>query len=339
MNLMFNDYPEEATKIAKQALDWKEKYPDEVKAGTPVGWARARQLANKQKISYDIVKRMARFVRHEHNKKLDPNFKDTPWKDRGYMAWAIWGGDPGINWAINKVKQIEAKLNLNEGIYNQEAKQTFTFDTEFIEDGKTIDLISIGIVNLNTDETFYMISSEFDATKADDWVKDNVLAKLNPSHPRYTKQYIKECILEFCGENPEFWAYYASYDWIVFCQLFGKMIDLPSTFPMICFDIKQEIIRQNINKDQLPPDPDNEHNALDDAKWNALVMKQLFPDYFKKEEQENPLKDILDENSSVKDNRAVEQIKNTPDLDNSNLIYKSNKIISKEELDFLTRHH
>lgn len=46
--------------------------------------------------------------------------------------------------------------------------------------------------------------------------------------------------------NPEFWADYCSYDWVVFCWLFGKMIDLPKGFPMYCNDI-QQLLRQKAN--------------------------------------------------------------------------------------------
>jgi 3' exoribonuclease, RNase T-like len=50
-------------------------------------------------------------------------------------------------------------------------------DSEFVDDGKTIDLISIGLVSEDGRE-IYMQSVEFDPTKASQWVKDNVLAHL-----------------------------------------------------------------------------------------------------------------------------------------------------------------
>ena len=34
-------------------------------------------------------------------------YKSTPWKDAGYVAWLGWGGTSGINWAINKLKSID----------------------------------------------------------------------------------------------------------------------------------------------------------------------------------------------------------------------------------------
>ena len=100
--------------------------------------------------------------------------------------------------------------------------------------------------------------------------------------------------------NPEFYAYYADYDWVVFCWLFGRMNDLPKGFPMYCRDLKQEL-DDYINTTWLPesiefmkgtgvdvtfdlslerlkeldsfPKQNNEHNALDDAKWNLKLKK------------------------------------------------------------------
>ena len=105
----WNDYPAAAKKNAQMAIDWKEKYGrDEVDAGTPVGWARAHQLAKGENLSADTVKRMAAFNRHRKNSSIKPELKETPWKDRGYVAWLIWGGDEGVDWAIEKSKEIDA---------------------------------------------------------------------------------------------------------------------------------------------------------------------------------------------------------------------------------------
>lgn len=61
------------------------------------------------------------------------------------------------------------------------------------------------------------------------------------------KQIAKE-IVDFVGlydrANTQFYAYYADYDWVAFCWLFGKMIDLPKGFPMYCIDLKQELDRK-----------------------------------------------------------------------------------------------
>lgn len=103
--------------------------------------------------------------------------------------------------------------------------------------------------------------------------------------------------------NHEFYAYYADYDWVLFCSLFGRMIDLPHGFPMYCRDLKQMLDERLAKKHiedytdiPLPayagkqlktleeklayikaqpdyPKQDNEHSALDDAKWNKKLFK------------------------------------------------------------------
>lgn len=110
----FSNYPKAAAKNAQTALDWRDKYGrEEVDAGTPVGWQRANQLAKGEALSYDVVSRMAQFNRHRKNSTIAPEFKDTPWKDRGYVAWLIWGGDEGVDWAMETMDQIQ-KENTNE---------------------------------------------------------------------------------------------------------------------------------------------------------------------------------------------------------------------------------
>ena len=104
--------PSAASKEAKKAIDWKEEHgDDEVKAMTRTGWIRARQLADGEKLSYSVVKRMANFNRHRKNSKIDPKFKNEPWKDRGYVAWLGWGGDAGVDWAMKVVDEVESKTN------------------------------------------------------------------------------------------------------------------------------------------------------------------------------------------------------------------------------------
>jgi len=92
--------PSGAKGNAQKVLNWKKEKGSEVKGMTPVGWARARQLASKSEIGLSTVKRMAAFNRHRKNAAVAPEFKSTPWKDRGYVAWLGWGGTSGIDWAI-----------------------------------------------------------------------------------------------------------------------------------------------------------------------------------------------------------------------------------------------
>lgn len=154
----------------------------------------------------------------------------------------------------------------------------YFLDTEFIESGhsRPIELISIGIVCEDGRE-FYAISSEFCPSHASDWVKVNVLDKLE-SHADQPREYlwmIAKRLLDFVAPDskPEFWGYYADYDWVVFCQMFGTMMDLPKGFPMYCRDIKQ--LCDEKGNPQLPEQAEGEHNALADARWNKVAWEFL----------------------------------------------------------------
>ena len=132
----WNDYPAAAKKNAQKAIDWKEKYGrDEVDAGTPVGWARAHQLAKGENLSTDTVKRMSAFNRHRKNSSIKPELKETPWKDRGYVAWLIWGGDEGVDWAIEKSKEIDAMKESNQLKYIKPLNEA----EKYIDTNKTVD--------------------------------------------------------------------------------------------------------------------------------------------------------------------------------------------------------
>ncbi len=145
------------------------------------------------------------------------------------------------------------------------------FDTEFIEDGKTIDLISIGMVREDGGK-YYAHSAEYDVSKASDWVKENVLPHVGYTTPLRRYQIAND-IRAFAGEKPEFWAYYADYDWVALCQLYGTMMDLPKGWPMYCRDIKQWC--DDLGNPKLPPQMSTEHNALADAYWNKIAWEFL----------------------------------------------------------------
>jgi len=99
----------------------------------------------------------------------------------------------------------------------------FFYDCEFIEDGKTIELVSIGVVDSEGRE-FYAVSTEFDDRRAGPWVRANVLPKLPSPGDRAwrSRAGIKEELLDFLtapGEEIELWAWIAAYDHVVLCQL------------------------------------------------------------------------------------------------------------------------
>lgn len=135
----YNDYPEAATNNAKRALKWKEEKGSD--CGTAVGWTRARQLANRERISRDTIARMASFKRHQAN-------KDVPYDEGcGGIMWDAWGGDAGIEWAIRKLRQIDSK--------GDSSKVSFDYDgTLSTESGKMI-----AEREINNNKDVYIISA------------------------------------------------------------------------------------------------------------------------------------------------------------------------------------
>lgn len=134
----YSDYPTSASKNAQKAIDWKEKYGrDVVTAGTAVGWQRAHQLAKGESLSEDVVSRMAQFNRHRKNSTIAPEFKDEPWKDRGHVAWLIWGGTEGVDWAMETMDKIKAAEEVTEWL---DTCESYLYSLDFLMENKLRDL-------------------------------------------------------------------------------------------------------------------------------------------------------------------------------------------------------
>ena len=178
----------------------------------------------------------------------------------------------------------------------------YFIDLEFIERGTAhpIDLISIGIVAEDGQE-YYAISQDFNPRLASDWVVDNVLKSLTPmragndavamklmcdhrwepkvipgyaplNYPWKSPLLIAKEIKLFCTDaesSPEFWGEWCSYDWVVLCQLYGTMMELPKGWPMRCRDVVQFLEDElGLSQDDWPESLETEgnHNALLGAK-------------------------------------------------------------------------
>ncbi len=97
--------PQGAREAAKRALEVRAEKPESERGMTPVGIARARDLANGKTLSPETVRRMkAYFDRHESDKSGET------WdsQGKGWQAWQGWGGDAGYAWARKVVRQMEA---------------------------------------------------------------------------------------------------------------------------------------------------------------------------------------------------------------------------------------
>lgn len=147
----------------------------------------------------------------------------------------------------------------------------YVIDTEFAERPGSIELISIGIA-AEDGRTYYAENAEFSG-ECNDWVRENVLPKLTGRSASIS--VIADEILAFVSgdDHPEFWAYYGDYDWVVFCWLFGSMVDLPTGWPMLCMDIQQEWLMAG--QPPKPPEPSDEHNALADALWGLELLNEF----------------------------------------------------------------
>lgn len=170
----------------------------------------------------------------------------------------------------------------------------YFYDTEFLEDGKTIDLISIGLVAEDGRE-LYLVNRDMPVRRIrkHQWLMDNVVPGLPKGHgdarlsmPKRALFHpqdpavrpaarIAVAVRDFiqATPDPQLWAWYGAYDHVVLCQLWGPMIALPDGVPMFTNDLKQEAVR--LGNPPLLDQPTGIHNALADARHNLVRAQAL----------------------------------------------------------------
>ena len=129
--------PKGAQESAKRALEVRADKPPSQRGMTPVGIARARDLANGQTLSPETVRRMlAYFTRHEVDKQ------GSTWDEqgKGWQAWHGWGGDPGFAFARKVVKQMNTVDEKSTALraYGEAVQISFNEPSYDIPDGLTI---------------------------------------------------------------------------------------------------------------------------------------------------------------------------------------------------------
>jgi hypothetical protein len=105
--------PADVARNARLALEVRASKPQSEQAMTAVGLARANQLANREAVSIDTIRRMASyFARHEVAKD------GSTWSERGkgWQAWHGWGGDEGRAWANRIIKEHDAMSDETKSI-------------------------------------------------------------------------------------------------------------------------------------------------------------------------------------------------------------------------------
>jgi hypothetical protein len=158
----------------------------------------------------------------------------------------------------------------------------YFYDCEFIEDGRTIDLVSIGVVDEHGRE-FYAVSTEFDDRFALPWVRRNVLDQLpSPADPAWrSRARIRDDLYAFLmeplrgrpNEKMELWAWYGAYDHVALAQLWGNMPALPREIPRFTKDLRQ--LWDDKRRPPLPEADAARHDALVDARHNLARWKVL----------------------------------------------------------------
>ncbi len=184
------------------------------------------------------------------------------------------------------------------------------FDTEFTGLHQKTTLISIGLVSENG-ETFYAELNDYDENQIDEWLKENVINGLYLEKPNFggnrnfcntpinmfvknmevvgDTEYVKYCLSEWFKrfEKVEIWSDCLSYDWVLFCQIFGHAFSIPKNIYYIPFDIctvfKEKGIDPDISREEYAGsmiEVNDAHNWGDGSKhnalWDAYVIKACY---------------------------------------------------------------
>ena len=116
----FNDYPDAVSNNAKRGIELNKKVNN--KCATQVGKIRAQQLANKEKISVETLKRMYSYLSRAQE-YYDEGNKEAC----GTISYLLWGGKAGLRWSESKLKKLEAGKNTKSPCwdgYEQKGWQT-----------------------------------------------------------------------------------------------------------------------------------------------------------------------------------------------------------------------
>ena len=180
----YTDYPEGARSNAKKALEWAENN-GWGECGTPVGKARANQLANGEPISRETIARMAAFRRHQQN-------KDVPYSEGcGGLMWDAWGGDAGIRWAESKLKEIDLSKDMT--IADEKSWIEHLKDKGEINNDDEWELIDVREVEDADEEMKFNLAYDNPNKKSDD---DKGVYKIRY---RYGPDFVSNNSREFCS--------------------------------------------------------------------------------------------------------------------------------------------
>ena len=95
----YRDYPDSVSNNAKRGIELNEKQGN--KCATQVGKIRAQQLAQKQPVSVDTIKRMFSYL-----SRAQEYYDEGDTTSCGYISYLLWGGLSAKRWAESKLKEL-----------------------------------------------------------------------------------------------------------------------------------------------------------------------------------------------------------------------------------------
>ena len=99
--------PNYIKEAAQKALDARQSVPPSRRAGTPVGVARANQLARGDNVSINTLRRMRSYL-----ERAKPNYQDareqglTMENSKAIMAYYLWGGPRALAWVNSELEKV-----------------------------------------------------------------------------------------------------------------------------------------------------------------------------------------------------------------------------------------
>ena len=95
----YSDYPDSVSNNAKKGIELNEKQGN--KCATQVGKVRGQQLAKKEKISVETIKRMYSYL-----SRAQTYYDEGDTTSCGYISYMLWGGLSAKRWSESKLKEL-----------------------------------------------------------------------------------------------------------------------------------------------------------------------------------------------------------------------------------------
>ena len=96
----YSDYPDAVSNNAKRGIELNKKINN--KCATQVGKVRAQQLAKKEPITVETIKRMFSYL-----SRAAEYYKEGDNEACGTISYLLWGGKAGLRWAGSKLKELD----------------------------------------------------------------------------------------------------------------------------------------------------------------------------------------------------------------------------------------